>query len=58
MHGNFLDLFLFYVSEHFAVFVYIYYAYAWSPLGVQKRVSDPLELELWMVANHCVGARN
>ena len=26
--------------------------------GAQKRAPDSLELELWMVVNHCVGARS
>jgi hypothetical protein len=27
-------------------------------VGGQKRLSDPLELELWMVVKLCVGASN
>ena len=29
-----------------------------GPPGGQKKVSDPLELEFWMIVNHHVGARN
>lgn len=52
--NNFLNFFRFRTHARVRVFT----MYMPGAHGGHKRVLDPLEVELWMVMRHCVGAGN
>lgn len=49
---------LFYVCKLSCLNVYIYTTFVLDALRGQKKVSTFLELELYMVLSHCMGAGN
>lgn len=54
--GFFSDLFdIIMYMDVFLAYVSVYYVYSWFPEKSQKKVLDPLELELWMVVNFNMG---
>ena len=38
--------------------MYVYHVCTWYPQEGQKRISNTLELELWIIVSHPVGAGN